>query len=265
MEEILVSIIVPVYNTEKYLQRCIDSLLAQSYHNIEIILVNDGSTDNSMKVIHDAADSDGRIKVISQAKKGPSAARNNGMALASGEYLMFCDSDDTVDSQWVEKMLDAAKKHPDSLVVCGYNKVFCSSDKELITEKEVVQGGVYPKEEYFSLIAPGVTGSACTKIYKQSLVLGRHMVFDEGISHAEDAVFNINYLEMVSSFFVIDEPLYNIFYFNRETRATLSSEVTYTQMQSIYLMRLPYICEKYLLSRVEGRLTTLEFYKGLVQ
>ena len=93
----LISIIVPVYNVEKYLNECIDSIIAQTYSNIEIILVNDGSTDASGKICDEYAEKDGRIKVIHQVNAGLSAARNAGMAVATGEYLYFVDSDDYVD------------------------------------------------------------------------------------------------------------------------------------------------------------------------
>ena len=108
---VAVSIIVPVYNTEEYLQKCLDSLTNQTLKNIEIICVNDGSTDNSLKILQDNAIKDDRIKIINQENKKQGAARNAGMQVATGEYIGFVDSDDWVDLDFYEKLYIAAKKH----------------------------------------------------------------------------------------------------------------------------------------------------------
>lgn len=241
MEETLVSIIVPVYNTEKYLQRCIDSLLAQTYRNIEIILVNDGSTDDSLRIIHDAAENDSRIKVISQANKGLSSARNSGMAVAMGDYLLFCDSDDTVEPEWVDRLLNAAKEYPDSLVVSGHNRIFCHSNETVTLEKMVIPGGRYSKECYYSLISPGITGIVCTKIFSRSLLVSKDISFDENVKYAEDVVFILKYINHVKAFYVLDDALYNYYQYDRNTRQTITSNVSRSQMRYIYQIRLPFI------------------------
>ena len=102
MNKCLVSIIVPVYNTEKYLPRCLNSLIAQTYKNIEIICINDGSTDNSQKILAAFASADKRICVITQHNAGQGAARNKGLGLAGGEYVVFVDSDDVLHPQALE-------------------------------------------------------------------------------------------------------------------------------------------------------------------
>ena len=95
-----ISIIVPIYNTENYLRRCIDSILTQSFENFELILVNDGSTDNSRKIIDEYKSKDKRIKVILKENGGQGSARNRGINMAKGKYIMFCDSDDFVEENW---------------------------------------------------------------------------------------------------------------------------------------------------------------------
>ena len=97
MDEKLVSIIIPIYNSEKYLKKCIDSILEQKYNNLEIILINDGSTDNSGKICDRLAIEDKRIKVIHKLNEGVSIARNKGLEMAKGEYIFFIDSDDYID------------------------------------------------------------------------------------------------------------------------------------------------------------------------
>ena len=102
-----VSIIVPVYNVEKYLERCLDSLINQTFKDIEIICIDDGSIDNSGKILDEYAAKDSRLKVIHQNNAGQAAARNNGMKIASGRYISFVDSDDWVDKDFIEKLYDA--------------------------------------------------------------------------------------------------------------------------------------------------------------
>ncbi len=241
MNETLVSVIVPVYNTEKYLKRSIDSVLAQTYRNLEIILVNDGSGDDSISIIRNAAEKESRIRAVSQTNRGPSAARNTGMDAASGEYFLFCDSDDTVEPEWVRKMLGAAKAHPDSLVICGHNRVVCHSDGEYAAGKAAAPEGLYAKEEYFALMEYGIAGSAWNKIYNASLIRNLKLSFDESVRYAEDVAFNLEYMKYVSSFFVLDEALYNYFQYDRENRETLSHNATCAQLRFIYQRRLPFI------------------------
>ena len=129
-----ISIIVPVYNVEKYVEKCIQSLINQSYKNIEIILVDDGSNDRSNKIIDEYAKVDSRILTIHQKNKGVSAARNAGLKVATGEYVGFVDPDDYVDYQMYETMLKKIELNMSDLAVCGFSKVTELSDKEEIFE-----------------------------------------------------------------------------------------------------------------------------------
>lgn len=112
-----VSIIVPVYNTEEYLQKCLDSLTNQTLKNIEIICVNDGSTDNSLKILQDNAIKDDRIKIINQGNKKQGAARNAGMQVATGEYIGFVDSDDYVDLNYFERLYRIARNYDSDIAL----------------------------------------------------------------------------------------------------------------------------------------------------
>lgn len=133
----MISIIVPVYNAEKYLNRCISSLLNQTYYNLEIILVNDGSTDNSKKICKNAAKNDSRIKLINSVNEGVSLARNKGLKEANGDYISFVDSDDYVEPDYVEKMLLTLKSKKVDIVYCSavvenINGVFIQREYEKI-------------------------------------------------------------------------------------------------------------------------------------
>ena len=124
-----ISIIVPVYNVEKYLSECLDSIINQSYKNIEIILINDGSTDSSLEICQKYQKNDKRIKLISQANKGLSISRNNGMKIATGKYIMFVDSDDIIHSRMIEVLYKEIKNNKCQMAVCKF-KLFVDKFEE---------------------------------------------------------------------------------------------------------------------------------------
>ena len=115
----MISIIIPLYNAENTIQNCIDSVLQQTYHNIEVILVNDGATDNSQHICEECAQNDNRIKIIQQKNSGVSSARNNGMEYATGEYIMFLDSDDTLAPNACELLYNTIIEKNADCIICG--------------------------------------------------------------------------------------------------------------------------------------------------
>ena len=152
-----VSVIVPVYNTEGFLQKCLDSLTNQTLEDIEIICVNDGSTDNSLKILEDNAIRDDRIKIINQKNKKQGAARNAGMKIATGEYIGFVDSDDWIDLDFYEKLYNAATRHNFDIAL-GTNirvkknvnkkRLNITEEKEYKTGKILVLQTRFTKESY---------------------------------------------------------------------------------------------------------------------
>lgn len=141
MNKIFVSIIVPVYNVEKYLARCLNSLIEQTLYEIEIICVDDGSTDNSPKILKQYADKYPNIKIITQTNKGLSAARNTGMNHAQGKYIGFVDSDDWIDKDFYEKLFYTAQKYNASISAAGIirlskfsRKIHLQYSQEICTE-----------------------------------------------------------------------------------------------------------------------------------
>ena len=123
MQNPTISIIVPVYNVEEYIHKCINSILAQTYKDFELILINDGSPDNSGIICDEYARADSRIKVIHQQNSGLSAARNAGLAVAKGDYIGFVDSDDWIDKSMYESMITEAQTLEADIVICDYYKV----------------------------------------------------------------------------------------------------------------------------------------------
>jgi len=128
MESEKISIIIPIYNLENYISKCLDSIIMQSYKNIEIIIVNDGSTDKSADICEAYAKKDSRIKVIHQANQGPSVARNTGISVANGNYISFIDADDWIEPDMIEVLYENAYKYNSDISVCNINYVTINGD-----------------------------------------------------------------------------------------------------------------------------------------
>lgn len=168
----LVSIIIPVFNTEDYLKRCISSVLNQSYFNIQIIVVNDGSTDNSDEIIKEFARKDSRVVYIKQKNSGVGYARNIGIKRAEGKYLLFVDSDDYIEKTMVEQMVNCAEKGNSDLVICGYILVD-SEGKEL--ERVIPQKYVSKENEEWAYRI----SSTMARLYKKELFDKYQLCFTE--------------------------------------------------------------------------------------
>lgn len=206
----LISIIVPIYCAEDYLNYCIDSILAQSYKNFELILVNDGSTDNSGKICDDYAKKDDRIKVIHKENAGVSSARNTGIENAKGEYILFIDSDDYVDSDYCSAFIAAKEEYPKvENIWCCINTVSNYNEKSNSKiEKNLYT--VYYKNQFMTLHQKGLTSSPFNKLYCRNTILKNKLKMDTNLSLGEDLLFNIDYLSNTNKeIVVINKPLYN--------------------------------------------------------
>lgn len=167
----LISIIIPVYNSENYLVKCVDSIINQTYKNLEIFLVDDGSTDSSAAICDEYVNKDKRIKVIHKANGGQGSARNLALEDASGEWIGFVDSDDWIDSDMYEFLLSKAVSENTDIVECGWKKVnvdgsveFTTSPKNTIIDREkAMHSLVYASAE-------GVNTSVCNKIFRRSCI-----------------------------------------------------------------------------------------------
>lgn len=198
----MISIIIPIYNAEKYIRRCILSVVNQSYRNIEIILVNDGSTDSSLSICESLAQNDGRIKIISQKNGGVSKARNAGIDLAIGDYLMFVDSDDYMLPNMCEVMLDTLQDKQTDCVICGIketgNGLWCPEiDMDYKSMDDFKND--FTKQLNTELLSP-----CWNKIFKRQLIT---RLFNEEISFGEDLIFNLEYLNNCHKLSFITTPL----------------------------------------------------------
>lgn len=191
----MVSIIVPVYNAEKFLELCITSIINQSYNDIELILIDDGSTDNSGKICDEYALKDERITVFHCRNKGVSAARNIGLDNAKGKYIIFIDSDDYVEKNYVEELVKAIESDKNELAICGIKEI--ENKKVKIRKKRAkLTGNFY--EDYFSLIDFLCVPFA--KIFLSEIIEKNKIRFDEKLSYAEDEIFNLTYYEFVKKY-----------------------------------------------------------------
>ncbi len=207
-----VSIIVPVYNVKKYLNSCIESLINQTYTNIEIILVNDGSQDDSVKICDEAAKKDARIKVVHKPNGGLSSARNSGLAIACGDYVMFVDGDDYLELNALEILVNLTFEHDVDIIQFDYletEREYTKSINSDSTNCEIITDTKIIFEKLYAI--GGAAASACTKFYKKDLF--DDLSFREGIIH-EDEYFTTRLLQKCKSILYIQNKLY--FYVMRQ-------------------------------------------------
>lgn len=202
----LIAVIVPVYNVAPYLERCVNSIREQIYTNLEIILVDDGSTDNSGAMCDAYAHDDTRIKVIHQTNGGLSAARNAGLANATAQYVTFVDSDDYVDKDYVSLMHNTMQETGVPLVVCGVKKI--NLDGTITTTADGAKFVVTPREALLIMLPGGniVSDSAYSKLYKSSLF--EQVKFPVG-HLCEDAAIMHLLLEQCDKVAIYALPIYN--------------------------------------------------------
>lgn len=213
MRKTTVSIIVPVYNAERYLHKCVASLLTQTYQDIEVILIDDGSTDASSSICDGFVDN--RVRVIHKENGGVSSARNAGIEVATGMYLMFADSDDYVDKEWCSTLVDVQETFPDVLPVCN---VYYVRDGQVSVKADAVNIQHPQMVSYYELFKMGLSGYPVNKIFEREIVIDSNIRFDEHMRVGEDVKFCIDYMRHKSGIVVTGSPLY--YYVNEQTSAT---------------------------------------------
>ncbi|WP_272691739.1 MULTISPECIES: glycosyltransferase family 2 protein [Providencia] len=185
-----VSVVVPVYNVEKYITRSLLSLFNQTLDNIEIIIINDGSTDNSLSIVKDIIKNNPKDNtttiLISRENKGLVATRAEGINIATGDYIIHLDSDDWVEPNWLQLMYEVACKENSDIVMCDYTEIY--NNKEIRSYKEY-----YPskKENINSLLLGRISNSVCDKLIKRSILTGNNIIFNNNIAMGEDIVFTL--------------------------------------------------------------------------
>ena len=214
-----VSIIVPVYNSEKYIGRCIESLITQTLKDLEILIVNDGSTDDSSNIINGYASIDNRIKVIEKENGGVSSARNAGIKAANGYYISFVDSDDWCEPDMFEKMYNVAEDKKIDLVNIGYR---IDKKNGKCKYKEAVERFIDSKDnaEISKIMSKLPLGYSVMKLYQKSIIDDYDIKFNENLSLGEDAIFVQEYILKINSIAAINEYSYHYVKCNSNSLST---------------------------------------------
>ena len=233
----MISVIIPMYNTGDAIKRCLTSIQRQSFRDTEIIVVDDGSTDNGADVVLNLAAADGRIRYIRQENSGVSRARNHGLDEAKGEWICFIDSDDEVAEDYLSSMYSLIQKTHCDIAMCGYRDIRenYTSDSILPEEKMKSLTGELCKDlvtlRYY-------ISSPCMKIFRKEKIESLHLRFREDMVLAEDRYFNNHYYNMCRTVAFVNRPLY--FYYRSDTglaRAATSTSFENEMENLAYMIR----------------------------
>jgi glycosyltransferase involved in cell wall biosynthesis len=229
-----ISVIVPIYNVEQYLHKCLDSILAQTFKDFELILVDDGSPDKCGEICEYYANKDNRIHVIHKINGGVSSARNRGIDIARGEYIAFVDPDDTIEPTMYDVLFQTALNHRADIVVCSYKTIDLVNNSttispvwrnvDCIIDKNTIETYVLPLvliDKTYSLI------SSWNKLYRKSMFDSLNIRFDEKKHFGEDERLNITLLSLINNLVCVDQPLYNYFIRKRDSLTSVLKEDLY--------------------------------------
>ena len=213
----LVSIIVPVFNSEKYLCRCIESIINQSYKNSEIILINDGSSDNSGGICDEYARRDNRIRVIhTKNNDGPAAARNAGIGISKGEFIFFVDADDFIENDALSLIIENDNQYKADIIIGTFKKIkkgvvekrndIVFSSNKLLTKRDIIDySRRYLAKPNKYLLFAFVWG----RLFKSSIIKDNNILFNTDLYTSEDHVFNFDYLNYTNEIYFFKKEIYN--------------------------------------------------------
>lgn len=264
----IITVVVPVYNAEKYLKRCIDSIISQTYVNLDIILVNDGSTDRSGNICDEYAKRDSRVRVIHKENEGVSRARNVGIQDASGKYLIFVDSDDYLNKFYVEKMYTTQMTYQKAYILCGFQMVTEDgkyAGKNLYDEKEEISE--VSVRDVINIINKWLINMPWNKLYHVDILKSNNISMIEDISLAEDLLFNFEYIEKLTNdkVVIVNEPLYT---YVIQRSGSLDSKYCSKQLEIMHLVieRLYQLCVSKKIENLEGYYgTAVSYLEGVMR
>lgn len=228
-----VSIIIPIYNSEKYIEKCIESAINQSYRNIEVVIVDDGSIDNSYKVVESYLNNDTRISYYKKVNGGPSSARNFGINNCKGSFITFLDADDFINEKYIESLLKVMLEENLDIVACGYIDV---SKFGIIKLNDFYFGNSkLEKNQFVRNIFNGVGGTLWGKIFRKDIIDRNNIRLDTNVFMCEDMLFVLEYSMECKSFGAINEYLYN---YNRLNENSISSKVNFDYYSNLIFVAL---------------------------
>lgn len=238
-----VSIIVPVYNVEPFLARCVDSILAQTYHNFELILIDDGSQDRSGQICEEYAEHDKRVRVLHQKNSGQSVARNRGLDICKGDYIYFCDSDDWIEPELLETAVKKIVEFNSDLVQFQYfiheenkrTRTWINSDREIIIKKERDKIHFLTDE----LLEYKFGWELWRGLFRTQLIRENDICFPNGINISEDLYFYIQYCLYSKKISVISLPLYHYYVRNGSTMQKSKGKTYVNQRNELFSKLVP--------------------------
>ena len=209
----IISVIVPVYNMEEYLERCVDSIIHQTESNIEIILVNNGSTDRSGAICDKYSINDDRVKVIHQPNNGVSAARNSGIKVAKGDYIGFVDADDWIEPDMYESLFEGAVRTDADVVMCDATTVYNNGNTQADTITQLSGNTILSKSDFLPSLLLEMAGSAWRCIYSKRIYNDKlrkfPLAFPLGVKFSEDRIFNLYAFGYANRVYYIKQSFYN--------------------------------------------------------
>ncbi|HAX57851.1 MAG TPA: hypothetical protein DCY08_10560 [Bacteroides stercoris] len=243
-----IGIIIPIYNAQSTLHKCINSVLIQSYTNFKLILINDGSKDDSENICQQYAENDKRIIVYSQNNSGVSTARNKGIELCTSPYLCFIDADDYLDAHYLQNFVEGIVAFPNvDMVFQGINRISTNH-----TEKIIPKAEIYPREKLLEGISDinqySIFGYICTKMYRTEIIKRNQLSFNKNISISEDRIFALQYLKYCNGLSVISSSAYNYILHNNGLTAHKRSYQDIKQAADINLQ-----CAQHLLTILQSQ------------
>ena len=210
----LISVVLPTYNVASYLQECLESVKAQTYGNIEVIIIIDGATDGSFEIAKEFCKTDSRFSVYWQDNAGSGPARNNGLAHAKGEFVMFVDPDDWIEPDLLEKLYMAQREGDYDFVATKRTRVLCDNNNHIIriTPKhfadEIIVGQTEVRKAYLKMLNIEAVGSPTQKLYKMSIIRNHNVEFPP-LRRSQDVAFNYRYYDHIQSLRLISYSGYN--------------------------------------------------------
>lgn len=241
-----VSIIIPCYNSEKYIHKCMDSVINQTYTNWEVIVVDDGSSDNSYKILKEYSLKNNKIKIIRQKNYGPSIARNIAMNYVNGEYIMFIDIDDYVEKNILEEFTKYAKCEGSDIITCGYYEV--KSNKVTAVNNFESYNNIDKRYFFLEKILLTSGGVIWGKMYKTEIIKKNNILFDPNIRISEDQLFNIEVLLKSSTLSYSNK---NLYYYNLDNNFSITKNNTFNNIDNQILIQ----------NTLENKLKKLNFYE----
>ncbi len=262
-----ISIIVPVYNCEKYLDEAIKSVLNQTLRELEVIIVNDGSTDNSLDIANKYSSIDNRVKVLTQDNQGVSAARNLGLEAAKGEYIGFIDGDDWIESDMYKTLYSIAIKENVDLVISNFEQEL--EGKNIISRLDISTDIVLKEKDIVKKVLPQFLqheklNTVCNKLFKSEIIKNYNIRFPKGVALGEDGVFNINYFTNIKSLMYIDYSGYHYREVEGSATRNIFEKDYFSRSLEVYNEEIPSIYYKYFGQDYLEELKAIKFINNII-